>query len=368
MQLAIQRRARARARLTALLVLASAAAASAIYAMAGFGTAAALILLGLAYGYVIHRGRLCFANAMYGFDLTLTRSILYGLLTASVGSYLVVDVFRLAVPAASPAGVHTLIGSLLFGMGMPLAGGCLVGVMFRLGGGSTQSAVAFVGILLGGLVGALTAWPLADRLRTEYGIRPYEALGPAASLAVNIAAISALLALLYLRDSRLLSVGIPSLVRTDLRSPAFWATASFAGLWLAQFIYYGPLNTIAPLTRTAAWLSGASPPETWVAFVGGIKPPHQDPSLLLLLALITGSATSALLHGEFMGFKKVKRQIAARAFAGGLLMGFSAWLAVGCNISGFWSAAAQLRADGWLYALGLFAGAQVGLKLAAKIG
>ena len=42
-----------------------------------------------------------------------------------------------------------VIGGLLFGVGMVLAGGCVVGTLYRMGAGSLVSAVAFVGLIVG---------------------------------------------------------------------------------------------------------------------------------------------------------------------------------------------------------------------------
>ncbi|MFN3285961.1 MAG: YeeE/YedE thiosulfate transporter family protein, partial [bacterium] len=77
--------------------------------------------------------------------------------------------------------------------------------------------------------------------------------------------------------------------------------------------------------------------------------------------LILGSLTAALLAGEFVGFGPWRGRDAAVDFAGGLVMGVAVWVAIGCNVSGFWSAVATLRVEGWLYALGLLLGARAGL-------
>ncbi|MDR7411825.1 MAG: YeeE/YedE thiosulfate transporter family protein, partial [Armatimonadota bacterium] len=69
----------------------------------------------------------------------------------------------------------------------------------------------------------------------------------------------------------------------------------------------------------------------------------------------------ALLSGEFVGFRPWRLRDAAVGFAGGVVMGVAVWVAVGCNVSGFWSTVATLRVEGWLYALGLLLGARTGL-------
>jgi hypothetical protein len=65
--------------------------------------------------------------------------------------------------------------------------------------------------------------------------------------------------------------------------------------------------------------------------------------------------------GEFVGFRPWRLREVLVGFLGGLVMGVAVWVAVGCNVSGFWSAVATLRVEGWLYGLGLVLGGQLGL-------
>jgi hypothetical protein len=49
-------------------------------------------------------------------------------------------------------------------------------------------------------------------------------------------------------------------------------------------------------------------------------------------------------------------------------MGIAVWIAVGCKVSGFYTAMAALRPEvGWLYALGMYLGAKLGLRLMYKL-
>jgi len=44
------------------------------------------------------------------------------------------------------------------------------------------------------------------------------------------------------------------------------------------------------------------------------------------------------------------------------------WIAIGCNVFGFYTAAAPLRpVAGWLYALGMYLGAKLGLRLVYRL-
>jgi uncharacterized membrane protein YedE/YeeE len=52
-----------------------------------------------------------------------------------------------------------IIGGLIFGFGMILAGGCVAGILFRIGEGQLSSVIGFIGLMLG-FAGAFILEPL----------------------------------------------------------------------------------------------------------------------------------------------------------------------------------------------------------------
>lgn len=54
------------------------------------------------------------------------------------------------------------------------------------------------------------------------------------------------------------------------------------------------------------------------------------------------------------------------ASLGGLLMGYGARIAYGCNIGALYSGIASLSLSGWVFAVAMFFGAVVGSKLLVK--
>lgn len=86
----------------------------------------------------------------------------------------------------------------------------------------------------------------------------------------------------------------------------------------------------------------------------------------LNFGIIAGALFATLAASQFK-FKKIKglRQIVA-AVLGGLLMGYGARLAGGCNIGALFSSIASLSLSGWVFAIFLFIGAFIGSKLLAK--
>ena len=84
------------------------------------------------------------------------------------------------------------------------------------------------------------------------------------------------------------------------------------------------------------------------------------------IGIIFGALLATLLASQFK-FKKIKaaRQVVA-AILGGLLMGYGARLAAGCNIGALYGGIASLSLSGWVFAIFMFCGAAVGSKLLVK--
>jgi hypothetical protein len=84
------------------------------------------------------------------------------------------------------------------------------------------------------------------------------------------------------------------------------------------------------------------------------------------IGIIVGALLAVLLANQFK-IKKLKsfRQVVA-AVLGGLLMGYGARIAFGCNIGAFFSGIASFSLSGWVFAIFLFIGAVIGSKLLVK--
>lgn len=84
------------------------------------------------------------------------------------------------------------------------------------------------------------------------------------------------------------------------------------------------------------------------------------------LGIVAGALFASLMASGFK-FKKIKskKQVVA-AILGGLLMGYGARIAFGCNIGALFSGIASLSLSGWVFAIAMFGGAVVGSKLLVK--
>lgn len=355
-------------RVMALLVLLMFLGTAAAYWSQGLAATAVLLILGLGYGFVFYKARLCFASAFYG-KREVMRGILLGLMAASLGS---AGVMALGLNRAAmvPFGLHTLLGSMLFGWALPFAGGCMTGTLFRLGGGQTKSLATFVGLLLGNGLGAAYAWQMTEPL-LNLGWRVYapDLMGLVPAMFFNLA----ILGLLYWRLRDRLSVvesktsPHPAWVTGWLKEewPAWVGGLALATLFVIQFAYHSALTVQLPLARFSLWVSGVMglpiKDLAWTQ-VWGLRIPALDPGFHLDVGLIAGAMVAALVMNEFAYFRALDWKEVLSGFFGGLVMGLAVWIAIGCNVSGFWSTVATLRFEGWLYAVGMFLGTQVGLK------
>ncbi|GGE43554.1 hypothetical protein GCM10011391_22870 [Pullulanibacillus camelliae] len=116
-------------------------------AMLGFA-----VLFGGAFGMLIQRGQLCFTSGLRDLWLTgrgtLAKAIIIGMAIQTVGT--AIFIFKGAQPVIHWASLGSLIGGVMFGVGIVIAGGCETGWMYRLMEGQVQ----FISVGLGNVVGA----------------------------------------------------------------------------------------------------------------------------------------------------------------------------------------------------------------------
>ncbi|MBW6469714.1 MAG: YeeE/YedE family protein [Methanosarcinaceae archaeon] len=107
---------------------------------------------GIAFGAVLQRGRFCIAAAARDLFLTkdtyLAKGVLYAILFTSIGFFLAQSQGLLELQI-KPLGLQNIIGGLLFGVGMVIAGGCASGVLYRAGEGYITAFTAIFGVLFG---------------------------------------------------------------------------------------------------------------------------------------------------------------------------------------------------------------------------
>lgn len=360
---------------------------------------AAGLLLGMVTGFVMHRSDFCMAGAFRDLFLFGSVTMLRHVLLMSAAAMVLFEAARLAgqvslypfplfgVPSAS-----NLIGGIIFGAGMVLAGGCVVGTLYRVGTGNVAAMVTLAGLVAGsGLYAEIhPAWKrlaeatsipaLGVTLPAFLGIEPYWAIIPLAAGALW----------LFNRWARQGKLIRHTQVDGYLQP---WSTAVIlAGVsLLSVMVSTMPLGVTTSYTKAGGWLLGQLATEHWVGLsyfralplnltaltpLGGIPltggpAPVVDAIVFIQVPVITGiiggSALSALLLREFgLRYCIPARQYLA-ALAGGILMGLAARMAPSCNI---WHLAGGLPILAWqsiLFIAGLLPGAWLGSRVIARL-
>ncbi|WP_313704722.1 selenium metabolism membrane protein YedE/FdhT [Massilia sp.] len=115
-------------------------------------------LFGVGFGLIIERAQVCFTSAFRDLWLTgrtqMAKAIIVGMAVSTIGIYSYVQLG--VAPKILWAGPNAVIGGLLFGFGIVLAGGCETGWMYR----AVEGQVHYWWVGLGNIVGAtlLAAW------------------------------------------------------------------------------------------------------------------------------------------------------------------------------------------------------------------
>ena len=169
--------------------------------LAQVSTYLALILaLGISLGFVLQKSRFCLVSALRDpllIGMTqLTRALLL-LLGISILGFALISwgASRSNIPLilnVFPLGVHTIVGGLLFGIGMVLAGGCTSGILMRIGEGFAMQWVAFFGLVVGAVLGERSVVKWRNAFGEWPGIFLPDILGWVPTLILEISALLAL--------------------------------------------------------------------------------------------------------------------------------------------------------------------------------
>lgn len=284
--------------------------------------------------------------------------------------------------SVQPVGWPVAVGAFVFGVGMQLGGGCASGTLFSVGGGSPRMVLTLAAFVAGSVIatahttfwGSLPAWPATSLVQR---------LGPVAALALSLAVFAAIfvstLVLERRRFGRLVETPLPSRGRRWLRGP--WPlVAGAVGLMLvnlATLLLAGrPWGITSAFALWGAKLARAVgvPVESWpywsspgqlAALNGNV---FGDVTTVMDLGIVVGALLAALLAGRFQPIWRVSLASAVAAVVGGLMLGYGARVAYGCNIGAYFSGIASGSLHGWLWLPCAFAGNVLGTYLRPAFG
>ena len=353
--------------------------------------------LGVLAGFVMHRSDYCVAGMFRDFFLFGNPFMLRTLLLLVIVSAALFELARLAgllplhpFPLLGSPSLANLAGGALFGVGMVLAGGCVVGTLYKMGSGSAVSGLAVAGLLAGSALYAeiYPAWSSLVKATTLFqgritvpqilGIQPPVIIVP-------LAVIASLFLLRWRRDGKLTR---RSLVEGYLQPGK--AAVYLALIGLSSCVLIGmPLGITTAYSKMGAYAAGLVVkthvdalayfrtvpldyfhPIMEIRLKGG-PGPHTDAISLIqfpvIIGIVLGGALSAFLVKEFRLYFRLPLRQYASAFIGGAIMGLAARMAPACNVWHLFGGLPILAVQSILFLVGLFPGAWLGSMIMARI-
>lgn len=120
----------------------------------------------------------------------------------------------------------------------------------------------------------------------------------------------------------------------------------------------------AELATTLGWDSTTSPfwktPNAQQSLQNGI---FADVSSVMNLGIILGALLAASLAGRLVPKFQLASPVLVATILGGLLMGYSAFMAYGCNVSSFFGGIASTSLHGWVWIVCALLGTLIGVRL-----
>ena len=93
-----------------------------------------------------------------------------------------------------------------------------------------------------------------------------------------------------------------------------------------------------------------------------------DVTSVMNIGIILGALLAAALAGKFAPSFRIPGKSILAAVVGGILLGYGARIAYGCNIGAYFGGISSTSLHGWLWFVAAFAGSTVGTRLRPLFG
>ncbi|PAF52866.1 YeeE/YedE family protein [Helicobacter sp. 13S00477-4] len=327
------------------------------------------LFCGILFGFVLQRGRFCMVGAYR--DLILNKKTLIFLalfiavLIQSIGIFLLKDAQIIKINYQPFFWLSTIIGGVIFGFGMVLAGGCATGTWYRAGEGFIGSYIALFGYMLGAAMtkfGILS--PINENLKS-YQIQDstfYQTLEISPWILVMILFI--IISFFVYKELKKPKLKIAQL-KPKKSGIAHWL---FEKPWhpFITAIFVGLIAILAwPLSSATGrdfGLGITTPSGKIMGFLINGDMGYIDWGVFLVLGIFIGSFIAAKGANEFR-FRLPDKKTLSQNALGGLLMGFGASLAGGCTIGNGLVETAMFTYQGWVAVIFFLLGSYIATYL-----
>ena len=353
-------------------------------------------LIGCSSGIVMHRADFCIAGMFRDLFLFRHSPLLRSLVLAIAASMLLFEIARLSgllsyqLPSSlyGQPSLTNLLGGTLFGIGMVLAGGCVVGTLYKLGAGSLPSMFALAGLIIGSTLYAEfhPLWKqltIATRLHESATLWQLLKLPPTTIFVLLLTVLCGLLLRWQVRGQLVR----PNVIKGYLQPRS--AALLLALFGLCSFALTGmPIGISTSYAKVGAFVEQLSVPEH-VAKLGyfqgrgfeyvsplsgqtltaGAGPFWDGLSVVqfpLIFGIISGSCGSALLMKKFQFRLQLPTAQLLSALIGGTLMGLASRMTPACNVWHLLGGLPLLSLQSLLFTLGLLPGAWLGTMILTR--
>lgn len=352
------------------------------------------LVLGLATGFILHRANFCLVCGFRNYFLFRQKFMLRMIGILVVASMVLFEAARYLellplypFPLLGSPSLVNVVGGFVFGVGMVLAGGCAIGTLCKVGGGSVISMLALIGLIVGSMVYAEIhpVWKkvaAAGSLSSHVTLPQLLQVDP--SLLVGVALLCAAMLGFRWKGKKWRHAAKIDHYLQPWMAALFLAfigvvSAVIAGMPLGVTTSYakaGALveSVVAPDHVVASAFFGATPfnivyPWSGELLSGGAGPTFDSIAAIqvpLIVGIIIGAMISAIQLKDFHLHLKVPVPQLVSGLVGGLLMGLASRLTPGCNIWHVCGGLPIFAMQSILFVAGLVPGAWLGSRLLVR--
>jgi uncharacterized membrane protein YedE/YeeE len=279
----------------------------------------------------------------------------------------------------APITLALFVGAALFGIGMQLGGSCASGTLFATGSGNLAVVITLIGFVTGSGLG-VAGWDFwtsgSGFVKFADPVSLPDTFGRWGGVVVSLVVLAAI-------------AGIAEAIIRRRRPPALESVPSANGvarvlrgswpIW-AGAIGLAVLNAVVLLVTGRPW-GVTSAFRLWASKIldavgvnvaswsfwngrpGLDAPVFADNTSVANFGIIVGALVASAAAGGFAFYKRVPGRTVAAGIAGGILMGYGATFAAGCNIGAYFSGIASGSLHGYVWAVFALIGTWIGLKL-----
>lgn len=345
--------------------------------------------VGIILGSVFYRADYCMAGMFRDMFLFRDYSLFRSLLLLVVTAMFLLYIARLSgliqlypPPTYGYASLATIIGGIVFGTGMVMASGCVVGTLYKMAKGNLTNLIAFIGIIAGSLVYA-ESHPFWESLRTDTVFIRQVFLWEGDVILMFIVPAALMLFLKWEKEGKwnleayaagyvqpwkaALIIAVLNVLAYIFSGWPMGITTAYAkiGAYIENIFYPDHVQSLAYFSQNPVSINisgvdirgGATPKVDIITFT----------EMALIVGIIAGSFLTSVFLREFKIYGLPPKKQAISAFLGGMLLAYGARIAGGCNLKFIVGALPLLSIQGIVFVLSMTIGAYSGSKIIKKV-